>query len=71
MNRTSRQRQPLVCPACGQVGNRPPGLRLDEYNHLAAVFVGDEAVPPPQRVTCRNCGRTWPVARCSIEVRKP
>ena len=71
MKPSRTRHEPLVCPGCGQGGAQPPGLRLDEYNHLVAVFVGEEAIPPPQRATCRHCGRSWPVARGSVEVRRP
>jgi uncharacterized protein YbaR (Trm112 family) len=64
----------VSCPRCKQPGNRPPGLKLDDYQHLEAVFVDDTALVGddlPQRVTCRNCGYSWPVPGGSIKVRKP
>jgi hypothetical protein len=62
--------KPLTCPACGQRGDQPPGLRLGEFEHLEAVFAGDEAVPTPQRVECHACYHAWAVARGSIDVRR-
>jgi hypothetical protein len=61
--------QVVRCPACGQSGADAPGLALDEFGTLQAVFVGDEAVPHPQRLTCRACTHVWAVPRGSIEVR--
>ena len=64
----------VVCPQCGQHGDNPPGFRLEDYPHLQAVIIEEAAlVGPnlPQRLVCRNCGHAEPVARGSIEVRKP
>jgi hypothetical protein len=68
-----------VTCSCGQVGNERPGFRLEEYEHLEAVIVENDAgldmpgvlVGPdlPQRLVCNNCGRAQPVPRGSIEVR--
>ena len=66
-----RKAKPVTCPTCGQRGDQRPGLRLDELpGPLSAVFIGDQPVPLPQRLTCRACGASWAVARDSIEVRR-
>lgn len=67
--------KPVEC-VCGQRGDRPPGIKLSEYEHLTAVFVDNGptdlgSVPTPQRLTCRSCGRSWPIVRGSITVRQP
>jgi hypothetical protein len=57
------------CRECGQKGNEPPGLRLEEYPHLQAVFVDDTAVPVPQKLVCCKCGYTEMVPRGSVEIK--
>lgn len=68
--------KPVECPRCGQLGNQPPGIRLEEYPNLTGVFVDNGefdmgSVPTPQRLRCLSCDKTWPVVRGSIEVRRP
>jgi len=65
-----RQVKPVVCPKCGQEGDMVPGFDLGEFDHLEGVWVQDQSVPTPQKLTCRNCQYSWPVARGSIEVRR-
>ena len=72
----AKRPEPVECPRCGQRGDNPPGLKLTEYETLRAVFVDAGefdmgSVPTPQKMTCQSCGRTWAVARGSIEVRQP
>jgi hypothetical protein len=65
------QRQFVECPKCGQPGNQPPGLKLEEWDTLEAVFSNDDlAMLEPQKLRCLNCGAQWPVPRGSITVRK-
>lgn len=60
----------VTCPRCGQRGDNRPGLRLGEYEDLAATFVGDQPVPNPQQLTCLACGHQWAVRRGSVQVTK-
>lgn len=47
-----------------------PGIKLGEYDLLDAVWVGDQSVPTPQKLTCQACHYEWPVARGTVEVRR-
>lgn len=70
----------VVCPSCGLRGDERPGFRLVDYPLLEAVIVpineeldqfaalvGDRL---PQKLECRRCGHTEPVAGGSITVEK-
>lgn len=57
----------VVCAKCGQRGDERPGLKLSEYR-TEAVFVGDQLVPTPQRLTCLACNHSVAVPRGSIDV---
>jgi hypothetical protein len=59
------------CRKCGQRGDQPPGLRLEAYPLLEAVFVGEEHIETPQKLVCRACGYAEPVPAGSINVIKP
>lgn len=62
------------CDRCGQPGNEPPGLRVEEYRSLQAVWVEDTPLigdDLPVRLVCNSCGYAKPVRRGSIVVRKP
>lgn len=65
---------PVVCPRCGQRADERPGFKLEDYEQLEAVIFDEGTlVGPdlPQRLVCRNCGKTQSVPRGSIEVRRP
>lgn len=56
------------CAKCGQMGNKPPGLKLYDVGP-EAIFVGDElALLAPQWLECRSCGHRVMVDGTAVTV---
>lgn len=65
----------LLCPSCGQRGDRPPGLSKVAGGAEAAHFsdpvdLGGTVVAL-EWIQCKKCGRRWPVAAGTVLVVKP